>query len=49
MSKEFLEILDFKHFHRHFVFVQNEKNGLEKKMVDEIHVRVGLDVVIVDM
>lgn len=49
MSHQFLEILDFTYFYKHFVFIKNEENILEKCIRDKIHVSVGIELVTVDM
>ena len=49
MSSEFLEILNFRHFYKHFEFVLNEENELEKHLLQDIFVRVGIELVTVDM
>jgi hypothetical protein len=49
MSGRFLEILDFTHFFKHMVFTPNEENILEKSIENEIHVSVGIELVVVDM
>ena len=49
MSSEFLEILNFRDFYKHFEFVLNEENELEKHLLQDIFVRVGIELVTVDM
>lgn len=49
MSKRYLEILDFTHFFKHMVFTMNRENMLEKSVQNEIHVSVGIELVVVDM
>ncbi len=49
MSDRYLEILDFTYFYKHMVFVANEKNILEKRLENKIHVSVGIELVTVDM
>lgn len=45
MSNQFIEIFDFTHFFEHFVFVSNERNMIEKRLMSEIHVKVGIELV----
>ena len=49
MSERFVEILDFPYFYEHFSFQKNSQNGLEKQLENEIRVRVGIELVTVDM
>ena len=49
MSQRYLEILDFTHFFKHMVFTPNGGNVLEKSVQNEIHVSVGIELVVVDM
>ena len=49
MSERFVEILDFPYFYEHFLFQKNSQNGLEKQLENEIRVRVGIELVTVDM
>ena len=49
MSERFVEILDFPYFYEHFSFQKNSQNELEKQLENEIRVRVGIELVTVDM
>jgi hypothetical protein len=49
MSGKYLEILDFTYFFKHMVFTPNAENILEKHLENEIHVSVGIELVVVDM
>ena len=48
MSPRYLEILDFMHFFKHMVFTLKGQNVLEKSVQNEIHVSVGIELVVVD-
>jgi len=48
MSHRYLEILDFMHFFKHMVFTLKGQNVLEKSVQNEIHVSVGIELVVVD-
>ena len=49
LCRRYLEILDFTQFFDHFVFTPNAENVLEKELKREIHVSVGIELVVVDM
>ena len=44
-SDQFVRILDFRHFERHFTFSQSDRKTYKKAVLDGVNVSVVLDVV----
>ena len=45
ISDQFVRILDFRHFERHFAFSQSDRETYKKAVLDGVNVSVVLDVV----
>lgn len=45
MSTELVEILEFTHFFEHFAFLNDGRNSVEKVLMNEVTVKVGIDMV----
>lgn len=47
-TKQKVKILDFKHFFKHFVFVENSDFDIKKVLKNEIEVHVCLDMICIE-